>query len=194
MRRVASGNTFSILGEEFHIGDSTLLTFDKKFWKWFRQEYWTTWVVGVSGVGFDDITSMEKEEKLFRQMGLPGFITCMDGVHFAWECTPYQVRWKYKDDTTIFAGATNDKTIVLCDKLVSKMCDDPLFLERTCPTAMSVDGQVYYLTFVTLRFCWTCHTWSSVSKSEEVLSRSRLRELESFNNVLFDLTRVNVAV
>jgi hypothetical protein len=104
------------------------------------QEYWTTWVVGVSGVRFDDITSIEKEEKLFRQMGLPGFITCMDNVHFVWECTPYQVRWKYKDDTTIFAGVTNDKNIVLCDKLVSKMCDDPLFLERTCPTTMSVDG------------------------------------------------------
>jgi hypothetical protein len=66
MRRVASGNTFSSLGEEFHIGGSTLLTFDKKFWKWFLKEYWTTWVVGVSGVGFDDIVSIEKEEKLFR--------------------------------------------------------------------------------------------------------------------------------
>ena len=155
MRRVASGNTFSSLGEEFHIGGSTLLAFDKKIWKWFRKEYWTTWVVGVSGVGFD-IASIEKEEKLFRQMGLPGFITCMDGVHFAWERAPYQVRWQYigkegyptvvvnlhctatgwiKYAITIFAGATNDKTIVRSDKLVSKMRADPLFLERTWPTA-----------------------------------------------------------
>jgi hypothetical protein len=67
MRRVTSGNTFKILGEEFHIDGSTLLTFDNKFWQWFRKEYWTTWVVGVSDVGFDDITSIEKEEKLFRQ-------------------------------------------------------------------------------------------------------------------------------
>jgi hypothetical protein len=92
MRCVASGNTFICLGEELHIGGSTLLAFDKKFWKWFRKEYWTTWVVGVSDVGFDDIASIEKEEKLFRQMGLPGFITCMDVVHFVWEHTPYQVR------------------------------------------------------------------------------------------------------
>ncbi len=92
MWSVASGNTFIILGEEFHIGGSTLFAFDKKIWKWFRKEYWTTWVVVVSVVGFDDIVSIEKEEKLFRQMGLPGFITCMDDVHFAWEHSPYQVR------------------------------------------------------------------------------------------------------
>jgi hypothetical protein len=40
-----------------------------------------------------------------------------------------------KYPTTIFAGATNDKTIVRSDKLVSKMRVDPLFLERTWPTA-----------------------------------------------------------
>jgi hypothetical protein len=54
MRRVASGKSFNILGEEFHIGGSALLVFDKKFWKWFRKEYWSTWAVGVSGVGFED--------------------------------------------------------------------------------------------------------------------------------------------
>ncbi len=53
MWRVSSGNTFNILGEEFQIGDSARLVFDKKFWKWFRKEYWITWVVGVLGVGFD---------------------------------------------------------------------------------------------------------------------------------------------
>jgi hypothetical protein len=92
---------------------------------------------------------------LFRQMVLPGFITCMDDVHFAWERAPYQVRWHYigkegyptivvnlhstdttwiKYATTIFAVVTNDKTIVHSDKLVSKMRADPLFLERTWPT------------------------------------------------------------
>ena len=107
-------------------------------------------------MGFDDIATIEQEEKLFRQMGLPGFITCMDGVHFAWERAPYQLRWQYigkegyptivvnlhctatgwiKYATTIFAGATNDKTIVRSDDLVSKMKTDPLFLERRWPTS-----------------------------------------------------------
>jgi hypothetical protein len=63
-RRVASGSVFSTLAEEFHISSSALSTFDKKFWKWFRKEYWETWVAGVSGVGFDDITTIEQEEKL----------------------------------------------------------------------------------------------------------------------------------
>ncbi len=148
----ASGNTFDSLGEEFHINVSTLLTFDKKFWKWVRKEYWITSVGGVTDVGFDVIDSIEKEEKLFRQMGLFGFITCMDGVHFVWERVPYQVRCQYigKEDyptivvnlhrtttgwikysTTIFTGDTNDKTIVRSDELVSKMRADPLTLERT---------------------------------------------------------------
>ena len=164
MRRVASGNTFASLGEEFHKGGSTLHSFDSKFWNSFRnfnavqdrKEYWSTWVGGVSGVGFDDIASIQHEEKLFRQMGLPGFITCMDGVHFAWERAPYQIRWQYigkegypsivvnlhctatgwiKYATTVFAGATNDKTIVRSDELVRKMRTDPLFLDRMWNTA-----------------------------------------------------------
>jgi hypothetical protein len=94
----ASGNTFGSLGEEFHISGSTLLTFDKKFWKWVRKEYWSTWVGGVTGVGFDDIDSIEKEEKLFRQMGLFGFITCMDRSAFCvGACplpSPVSVHWQ----------------------------------------------------------------------------------------------------
>jgi hypothetical protein len=143
------------------------LVFDKKFWKWFRKEYWETWVGGVSGVGFDDIATIEREEKLFRRMGLPGFITCMDGVHFAWDRAPYQTRWQYigkegyptivvnlhctatgwiKYATTIFAGATNDKTIVRSDDLVSKMQTEPLFLERRWPTAAKdASGAAYEL-------------------------------------------------
>lgn len=156
LRHVASGDTFDSLAQEFHIGRSTLNAHDNKFWKWFRKEYWSTWVVGASGVGFDNLASIEKEEKLFRQMGLPGFITCMDGVHFAWEGAPFQYRWRYigkegyptivvnlhctatgciKYATTIFAGATNDKTIVRSDELVNKMRTDPLFLDRRWATA-----------------------------------------------------------
>ncbi len=39
MRCVALGNTFASLGEEFHIGGSTLHSFDGKFWNWFHKEY-----------------------------------------------------------------------------------------------------------------------------------------------------------
>jgi hypothetical protein len=92
-RRIASVSSFASLAEEFHISSSSLLAFDKKFW--FRKEYWETWVGGVSGVGFDDIATIEKEEKLFRRMGFPGFITCMDDVYFAWDHAPYQTWWQY---------------------------------------------------------------------------------------------------
>jgi hypothetical protein len=64
--------------------------------KWFRLIYWKEYVVGESGVGFDDYASIEKEEKVFRQFGLPGFVTCMDGVHLAWENAPFKSRWQYK--------------------------------------------------------------------------------------------------
>jgi hypothetical protein len=40
-RRVASGCSFAILAEEFHISSSALLAFDKKFWKWFRKQYFS---------------------------------------------------------------------------------------------------------------------------------------------------------
>jgi hypothetical protein len=93
--RVSSDSSFVSLVEEFHISSSDLLAFDKKFWKWFRKEYWETWVGDVSGVDFDDIVTIEREEKLFRRMGLPGFITCMDDVHFDCDHAPYQTRWQY---------------------------------------------------------------------------------------------------
>jgi hypothetical protein len=47
-------------------------------------------------VGFDDIASIEREEKVFRQFGLPGFVTCMDGVHFTWELATFDSSWQYK--------------------------------------------------------------------------------------------------
>ena len=51
-----------------------------------------------------------------------------------------------KSSTTIFAGATNDKTIVRSDELVSKMRTDPLFLDRTWPTAaLDSTGAPYVL-------------------------------------------------
>ena len=94
-RRLASGDTFASLAHEFRIAESTLNAFDKQFWAWFREHYWEAYVTGQSGVGFDDLASIQAEELLFRQLGLPGFITCMDGVHFAWERNAYQIRYQY---------------------------------------------------------------------------------------------------
>jgi len=156
LRRLATGQSFASLAEEFRIGESTLNTFDKKFLKWFRMTYWQEYVVGQSGLGFDDLASIEQEEKLFRQFGLPGFVTCMDGVHLAWELAPFMSRWQYKGKEgfptvvvnvhctatgrivyvgPIFPGAHNDKTMVQYDKLVEAMRADTLFQQchwQTC--------------------------------------------------------------
>jgi hypothetical protein len=154
-RRLATGECFASLSDEFRIGASTLHKFDKQFLKWFRMTYWEQYVVGKSGVGFDDIASIEREEKVFRQFGLPGFVTCMDGVHFTWELATFDSRWQYKGKEgyptvvvnvhctatgrivyvgPIFPGAHNDKTMVRYDKLVDSMRDDPLFKERQWQT------------------------------------------------------------
>ncbi len=95
-RRLTTGQSFVSLSYEFRIGLSTLHKFDKQFLKWFRLTYWKEYVVAESGVGFDDYASIEKEETVFRQFGLPGFVTCMDGVHLAWELAPFMSRWQYK--------------------------------------------------------------------------------------------------
>ena len=78
---MTTGQSFVRLSHEFRIGLSTLYKFDKKFLKWFLMTYWEEYVVGKSGVGFDDITSIDREEKVFHQFGLSGFVTCMDGVY-----------------------------------------------------------------------------------------------------------------
>ena len=111
--------------------------------------------VPKSGVGFDDIASIEREEKVFRQFGLPAFVKCMDVVHFTWELATFDSRWQYKGKEgyptvvvnvhctatgrivyvgPIFPGAHNDKTMVRYDKLVDSMRDDPLFKERQWQT------------------------------------------------------------
>ena len=160
-RRLASGDTFASLAHEFRIAESTLNDFDKQFWGWFREEYWEAYVTGPSGVGFEDLASIQAEEKLFRQMGLPGFITCMDGVHFAWERGAYKIRFQYIGKEgfptivinvhctatgrivyagPIFPGAHNDKTIVRSDKLVQRMQTDPLFKNCKWATVVPKDG------------------------------------------------------
>jgi hypothetical protein len=113
--------------------------------------------LGQSGLGFDDLASIEQKEKLFRQFGLPGFVTCMDRVHLTWELVSFMSHWQYKgkeDFPTVvvnvhctatgrivyvgpmFRGAhKNDKTMVQYGKLVEVMCADSLFQQcqwKTC--------------------------------------------------------------
>ncbi len=52
--RLVTGQSFASLSQEFRIGLSTLHKFDEQFLKWFRLTYWKEYVVGESGVGFDD--------------------------------------------------------------------------------------------------------------------------------------------
>jgi hypothetical protein len=167
-RRLATGQSFASLSHEFRIGLSTLHKFDKQFLKWFRLTYWKEYVVGESGVGFDDYASIEKEEKVFRQFGLPGFVTCMDGVHLAWENAPFKSRWQYKGKEgfptvvvnvhctatgrtvycgPIFPGAHNDKTMVHYDKLVDAMRHDALFKDCKWSTCVPNEtGSTHELT------------------------------------------------
>jgi hypothetical protein len=49
-RRLATGECFASLSDEFRIGASTLHKFDKQFLKWFRMTYWEQYVVGKSGM------------------------------------------------------------------------------------------------------------------------------------------------
>jgi hypothetical protein len=90
-------------------------------------------------------------------MVLPGFITCMDAVHFAYDLAPFAARhliigkegyptvginmhcnaigW-VKDVGSIFPGTHNDKTAVRFDALAQAMRKDPLFTQRKWDTAV----------------------------------------------------------
>ena len=115
------------------------------------------YVGGISGVGFDSLMEIECSERLFRGLGLPGFITCMDAVHFAYDRAPFPARHLFmgkegyptvgvnmhcnalgwvKHVGTIFPGAHNDKTAVRFDNLVEAMRNDPLFTSCKWETAV----------------------------------------------------------
>ena len=180
-RRLATGESFASLASEFRVGLSTLHAFDKKFLKWFRMTYWKEYVVGESGVGFDDLQSIQQSEAVFRQFGLPGFITCMDGVHCAWELAPFTSRWQYKGKEgyptvvinvhctatgrivyagPIFPGAHNDKTMVHYDKLVQALCHDPLFRECKWSTCVPRDEGNFHQLHGCMTLCDSgYHQW-----------------------------------
>ena len=102
-------------------------------------------------MGFDMHAEIVESERLFRAMGLPGILTCMDAVHMTYDKGPYPSRHLFigkegyptvgvnmhsnaigwiKYVGGVFPGAHNDKTAVRFDKLVQTMRTDPLF--TTC--------------------------------------------------------------
>ena len=148
LRRLATGEPYSSLETSFQISKTVLVDFCHKFLTWFLQNYYTMYVGGLSGVGFDTMAEIEESEGVFRKLGLPGFITAMDAVHMAYDRAPFPARHLFmgkegyptvgvnvhsnavgwvKHVGSIFPGAHNDKTAVQFDKLVSAMRNDALF-------------------------------------------------------------------
>ena len=61
-----------------------LQTFCIDFAAWFDKEYYVAYIGGMCGVGLDPHTEIVESERLFRALGLPGVLTCMDAVHMAY--------------------------------------------------------------------------------------------------------------
>ncbi len=143
--------------------------------------YYTMYVGGLSGVGFDTKAEIEENERVFRALGLPDFITVMDAVHMAYDRAPFPARHLFigkegyptvgvnmhsntvgwvKHVDTIFPDAHNDKTAVRFDKLVSAMPRTPGFASSEFDTAVpATNGQT-----LKLRGCMTLcdsgyHKW-----------------------------------
>ena len=58
-----------------------MLAFYHEFMPWFVRTHYEDWVTGPSGIGFGSAAEVEASERMFRQMGLPGIVTSMDGVY-----------------------------------------------------------------------------------------------------------------
>ena len=162
MRRVATGESYDSLEASFNISRPVLQTFCIEFAAWFDKEYYVAYIGGMSGVGFDTHTEIVESERLFRALGLPGVLTCMDAVHMAYDKAPYPSRHLFigkegyptvgvnmhcnaigwiKYVGGVFPGAHNDKTAVRFDKLVQAMRTDPLFTTCFWSTAVPFSQQ-----------------------------------------------------
>ena len=69
LRRLATGEPYSSLETSFQISKSVLVDFCHKFLTWFLQNYYTMYVGGLSGVGFDTKAEIEESEGVFRKLG-----------------------------------------------------------------------------------------------------------------------------
>ena len=54
--------------------------------------YYTMYVGGLSGVGFDTKAEIEEREWVFRTLDLSAFITSMDAVHMTYDRAPFPAR------------------------------------------------------------------------------------------------------
>jgi hypothetical protein len=66
--RLATGKPYSSLETGFQISKTVLVDFCHKFLKWFLKYYYTMYVGGLSGVGFDTKTEIEESERVFRAL------------------------------------------------------------------------------------------------------------------------------
>jgi hypothetical protein len=80
MCRLATDESFDSLEENVNISRPVLQLFCLDFAVWFDKEYYVSYIGGISGVGFDTHTEIVESERLFRDMGLPGILTCMDAI------------------------------------------------------------------------------------------------------------------
>jgi len=151
LRHLATGEPFASLELAGHVGHDTVRPFFHKFTAWMVDHYYADKVTGPSGIGFESVADVEKAERVFRKLGLPSIVTCMDGVHVAWDRAPFDVKYKFvgKEGYPTVAwnvhvdtvgtikyvapqqfGAANDKTQVRRDKLVHALRTSTLFTER----------------------------------------------------------------
>jgi hypothetical protein len=165
MRHLATGEPFSSLQTSFNISKPVLVKFFPKFLQWFLRQYYSTYVGGMSGVGFDTLVEIEQSERLFHKLVLPGFITCMDAVHFAYDLAPFAARHLFigkegyptvgtnmhynaigwvKDVGSIFPTPGPTMTRLLCDSMPSpKLCAKTLSLHSAngillCPAPLGL--------------------------------------------------------
>ena len=151
LRHLATGEPFASVAMAGFVGKDTVRNFFHRFTEWMVDHYYADKVTGRSGIGFDSVSDVEKAEHVFRKLGLPSIVTCMDGVHVAWDRAPFDVKYKFvgKEGFPTVAwnvhvdavgvikyiapqqfGAANDKTQVRRDALVHALRTAPLFTER----------------------------------------------------------------
>jgi hypothetical protein len=65
LRRLATGEPYSSLETSFQISKTVLVDFCHKFLQWFLKNYYTMYVGGLSGVGFDTKAEIEQSESVF---------------------------------------------------------------------------------------------------------------------------------
>ena len=151
LRHLATGESWQSLFMATKISRPTLQAFYHEFMPWFILTHYEEWVTGPSGIGFGSVAEVEVSERIFRQMGLPGIITSMDGVHCQWDRAHERIRYQFVGkegyptigwNVHVLAngkivyiaptqpGATNDKTFARHDELIHAIRTQDVFTTR----------------------------------------------------------------